>query len=342
MENNSGKRDILIIRLSALGDVAMTIPVIYSFARIYPSLRITVLTRPFFARLFIDRPGNVNVMEADTKGEYRGIRGMALLLRRLSGMHFDYVADLHNVLRAWEIDLAMLLSGAKVAMVDKGRAGRRRLTSGRKAGEKPAAQQDYVSRYADVFARLGYPVKISFRSVFESRIPEPPVQVRPGSVGIAPFARYANKTYPPEKMERVVRMLSAEGIPVYLFGGRGAEQEMLGRWERTVPNCISLAGKFAIEQELAVIARLRLMVTMDSANQHLASLVGTEAVTVWGSTVPECGFLGYSQLYGDAVFAGLPCQPCTIAGSRKCRIGGMPCLNSIEPETVARKIMDRL
>lgn len=110
---------MLIIRLSALGDVAMTIPAIYSLAVRYPDLKIDVVTRPFFARLFLNAPSNVNVIGVDFKKDYKGFRGTLRLLRQLSALKPDYVADLHNVLRSWIIDNWFRLHGKKVVMVDK-------------------------------------------------------------------------------------------------------------------------------------------------------------------------------------------------------------------------------
>jgi len=112
-------KKMLIIRLSALGDVAMTIPVVYSLARQYPSLHIDVVTRPFFARLFINRPDNISIVTADLTGRHKGAAGMARLMRELSKLRPDCVADLHNVLRSWEIDAWMRIRGVRVAMVDK-------------------------------------------------------------------------------------------------------------------------------------------------------------------------------------------------------------------------------
>ena len=67
------KEHILIIRFSALGDVAMTVPVVYSLAKTYPDLRITVLSRGIARTFFEDLAPNVNFMEADIKGEYKGV-----------------------------------------------------------------------------------------------------------------------------------------------------------------------------------------------------------------------------------------------------------------------------
>ena len=91
---------ILVIRFSAMGDVAMTVPVIQSLAKQYPKVRITVLSRPFARPFFEDLAPNVGFMEADIKGEYKGVKGLNALYRRLIAKQFTAIADLHSVLRS--------------------------------------------------------------------------------------------------------------------------------------------------------------------------------------------------------------------------------------------------
>ncbi len=326
--------NMLIVRLSALGDVAMTIPVVYSLARQYPDLRLTVLTSPFFARLFIGAPKNITLLTADTKGEHKGVTGMLRLIKMLSQQGFTSVADLHNVLRSWTIGAFFRLKGVPVAMVDKGRKERRRLLS----HTQTTPSRSYILRYADVFGKLGYPVDVNFRSLFDGvHSPETPVEVAENSIGIAPFARYYNKTYPLPLMKQVAEELTRRGLKVFLFGGRGREKETLDSWERDIPGCVSVAGKYPIEQELAIMSRLDAVISMDSANQHLASLAGTRVVSIWGSTTPACGFTGYGQKEEDALCLNLECQPCTIAGAPRCRLGSLKCMKSLTVDMIVEK-----
>ena len=155
---------ILVIRFSAMGDVAMTVPVIYSLARQYPHVRITVLSRPFARSFFEDLAPNVGFMEADIKGEYKGVTGLNALYRRLIAKQFTAIADLHSVLRSSYLRMRFNLANFKVAHIDKHRSGKRKLvaSSGKKLQQLPSSFQNY----ADVFAQLGYPVKMEFTSIF--------------------------------------------------------------------------------------------------------------------------------------------------------------------------------
>lgn len=305
----------------------MTLPVIYSVARQYPSLRLTVVTRPFFRRLFVDAPPNITFIDF-TADNFSNLLGFIATLRK---QHFTAVADLHDVIRTRAIRMALHMGNIPVETVNKDRRARKRLTD----NKERTFQTNYVDRYADVFRRLGYPVTVNFKSLFASDEPR-------HGVGIAPFARYATKTYPPKLMEKVAGELTARGIDVSLFGARGKESDEMQKWVERNSKLNLLAGKLTLEEELRAISRLQLMVSMDSANMHMASLTGTPVVSVWGSTIPQCGFLGYGQSADNTVWLDLECQPCSVAGLAECPIGHYACLERIEPTLIVNKIMSIL
>lgn len=321
---------LLVIRMSALGDVAMTIPVVYSFAKQYPDIQVSVLTQPFFAKLFVDRPDNLTLICFEPNKGVGKIRALCSLLVKLYKEKFSYVADLHNVLRSWIICYILLITGSKVKMVDKNRAERVR------ALQAKTRQKDFISRYCDVFSGLGFPVTIDFKSLF----PNPPqlpqcMGLNYPSIGIAPTARYANKTYPFSLMKELVGHLVKEGFHVYLFGGKN-DIDILNRISDGKAKIV--AGKFDLLQELAIMYHLNLMLTMDSANQHLAALVGTKVLTIWGSTTPECGFSPFMSERKHAIVAACECQPCTIAGADTCKYGTLECMMAISPNIIINKI----
>ena len=143
-------------------------------------------------------------------------------------------------------------------------------------------------------------------------------------------------------MEKVVEMLSHNGR-VVLFGGKGKEEDIMRAWAQKYNNVelardvISSGG--ALAAELDLMRGLDVMLSMDSANMHLASLVGTRVVSVWGATHPYAGFLGWGQRMEDCVQKDLPCRPCSIYGSKPCRYGDFRCLNSITPEEIVRAVL---
>lgn len=350
------RKKLLMIRLSALGDVAMLAPVVKELAAALPELDVTVLSQPFCAPLFRGLGSNVSFMGADIKGEYRGMKGLERLFGELDKMGFDYVADMHGVLRTHYLRMRFRMSGYAVARIDKLRKERKLLTAD---GGKKVMRQLSTSfeKYRRVLRRLpiegidrlgtcaskadGGPV-ITFDSV------DAEVSAMLGSdacqrVGIAPFAAHAGKIYPLEKMERVVELLTARqpGVRIYLFGGGGKEREVMLSWQRRWPSNVVAASPAlrSMERELQLISRLGVMLTMDSANMHLASLVGTRAVSVWGATHPFAGFLGWRQREDDCVQLDMPCRPCSIFGNKPCLRGDFACMNGITPEMIVERVM---
>lgn len=330
------KRKLLIVRNSALGDVAMAIPVVYSLAAAYPKLEICFLTRPAFSRLLINPPANVRVIAADFKDRYKGFGGMMNLLGLLGRENFTDVADFHDILRSWIIDAYLRLRGARVSKVDKDRKHRISLIVDKQE------QRPYIQRYVDVLANLGFEFPLSFKRLDLSGIAAPDIEVRQPAVGVAPFARYETKVYPAGHMRQVLETLCANGCNVYLFGGKGREQEIMEHWARTINGCHNVAGKTSLEQELLLMSDMRCMITMDSANQHLAALAGTRVISVWGGTAPFGGYMAYGQKAADAIYLGLDCQPCSVSGSVSCPRKNMQCLLGIKPQAIADKALQAI
>ena len=323
--------NILVYRLSALGDVAMTIPAIYSCASAWPQHTFHVVTTAFCAQLFIHHPENIKLHPITPPVK------TGRLLAELNHLQIDAVADLHNVLRSWIVDIMFLVKGKKVRMLKKMRSKRKAIMEHRTSTVKP-----YTQRYFDVFERLGLNCSPTFSSLFPVTPPLPVnfAKNQERWIGIAPFARYNNKTYPLEKMQQVVRQLSAQPTTrIFLFGSRGHEATVLKQWESLSPNVLSVAGLFSLKEELALMAHLDVMLSMDSSNMHMASLAGTRVVSVWGSTTPACGFLGWQQSEKDAACLNIPCQPCTIGGSNHCKKETMECLEGLSPEILTKLIL---
>ena len=142
-------------------------------------------------------------------------------------------------------------------------------------------------------------------------------------------------------MEQVVAQLSQqEQTKLFFFGNGPEEEKTINQWCDRYPNCISFIGKTDFNGELRLISHLDAMLCMDSANMHMASLVGTPAVSVWGATSPLAGFLGWQQHMDDCIELQLECRPCSIFGNKPCRYGDYRCMN-IEPRIIAEKIIQK-
>lgn len=341
------KDHLLIIRFSALGDIAMAVPVVASLARQYPDLRITVLSRPFARVLFEGLAPNVGFMGADIKKEYAGLRGMNALYRRLVAKNITAVADFHNILRSNYLRLRFNLGHYHVAHINKHRRGKHRLT--RNNNKVMEQQPTSFHNYLEVLARLGYTVEPTFTSIFPPEgghlrlLPHVIGEKKKFQqwIGIAPFAAHKGKIYPEQNMEKVIVQLIQRhpSCRIFLFGGGGDEKVIIDGWAEKYKNCVNASAVVGgLKNELILMSHLDVMISMDSANMHLASLTATPVVSIWGATHPFAGFMGWHQNPDNAIGLNLPCRPCSVYGNKPCLRGDYACLKNISPEMVLEKV----
>ena len=331
-------KKLLIIRFSALGDIAMTVPVVHDLAVQYPDLEITMLSRPMAAPLFERLPKNVHFIAADLKGRHKGLLGLCRLWRDAHLSDFDYIADFHDVLRTWWLLTEGCLRRKKVAKIDKGRKGKKALT--RQKNKVFEQQATSFERYAKVLEQLGFPIKQQFIKLDYSSFCETQKATNETWIGIAPFAKHPAKVYPMAKMEEVIKALSQrENTTIFLFGGGEEEKRQIAELHAKYPNVQPAQSQQGLKGELALMGQLDVMLSMDSANMHLASLVGTRVVSIWGGTHLYAGFLGWKQNPNDCIQVDLPCRPCSVYGNKPCFRGDYACLNGITPSQIIEKLV---
>ncbi|MBR3783273.1 MAG: glycosyltransferase family 9 protein [Bacteroidales bacterium] len=325
-------KHVLVIRLSALGDVAIMKPVVKAYADANPGVRFTVAGPPMLQPLF---EGMANVSYLGLKKKQSFVR----IYKALDAVGADTVVDLHKVNRVGFAVVLLRLRHLldlhyRIFALRKGRVSRwLYLHHWRRDPRRPQWQ-----RYDDVFRRAGLKRAESGAWRVESGRQLPTTHTPlPTKIGVAPFAQHAGKIWPEERTEALVRMLSERGCEVVLFGSKD-EAPVLERWARHYRGVSSMAGRLPFAEELEVIRGLSLMVSMDSANMHFASAVGVPVVSIWGATHPDFGFYGFGQDRANALCADLPCQPCSAYGSKPCRYGDRRCMAAITPEMVLGKI----
>ena len=340
MNNN---RHLLVIRLSAMGDVAMTVPVLKVLTETYPQLKITVLTRAFFAPLF-NRLENVDVHIADVKDKHKGAAGLWRLYKEIRSIKVDAVADLHNVLRSNILKRFFVFGGIPFVQIDKGRKEKKELTSLKDKVFKPLKSTH--QRYAEVFGKLGYTIDLAlYRALTKMALPKNAATIMGDDfnkwIGLAPFAAFDGKMYPLHLMEQVVEQLSETKMyKIALFGGGDKEKQLLDQWAAKYPLCSTIIGRLTFEEELALISNLDLMLSMDSGNAHLAAIFGIPTITLWGVTHPYAGFPPFGQDPSHAILSDrekYPLIPTSIYGN-KFPTGYEAVMETIDPSEVTKKV----
>ena len=338
---------ILVIRLSALGDVAMTVPVLRLVVQTHPDVKLTVVSRRIHEPLFTDIP-NVHFLEADVYGKHKGLLGLLKLAKEAKLLGIDAVADLHNVIRSKNITRFLRIQGIRSVTIDKGRAEKRKLVNAKGMGL--IKLKSTHQRYADVFERLELPIDLSI-GIFPDRKPLNPrlyalIGAAPKKcIGIAPFAAYKGKMYPLKMMKEVLTHLEETQLyRVLLFGGGKEEIEQLKELESQFSSVTNVGGALTFTEELDLISNLDLMISMDSANGHLAAIYGIPVITLWGVTHPYAGFIPYQQPDENQLMSDrnqYPFIPTSVYGN-KYPLDYEDVMQTIETKTVLDKILELL
>ncbi len=295
------KKKIMVFRFSAMGDVAMTVPVIKALTEQNSEVKVQVVSRPFFAPFFTSLE-NVEFIPADFKTEYKGFLGLIKLFGKLKNYYPDAIADLHDVLRTKVLRNLFGISGKQVVSINKGRKEKKALT--RKKNKIFKTLKSTHERYADVFRKLGY--KVDLQNTQPLSQPEMSSQLAlfmqtfEGNkiIGIAPFAAHRGKQYPLEKIKKTIEILLEKdpGLNIVLIGGGKEEKKKLDELEKINRNrIVNITGIFSFEEELQLISRLDKLLSMDSGNAHIAALFGVPVITIWGATHPYAGFAPFGQ-----------------------------------------------
>ncbi len=332
------------MRLSAMGDVAMTVPVLRVFNAKYPNVKIIVISTPLFQPLFNDLP-NVTFLSFDKKGKHKGFLGLFRLFLELRKSKIDAFADLHNVLRSKVIRGLFALSGKKVAFTNKGRKEKKEVTRAVNKIFRPLPT--VFERHAKVFEKLGFPINLlnpTFldKSKLSSELLAVVGPKNEKWIGIAPFAQHDSKVYPLDLMKKVIDQLGENpDHKILLFGGGNKEIEALEILSKSRNNVISVAGKFKFKQEIQLISNLDVMLSMDSGNGHIAAILGVKTITLWGATHPYLGFSPFNQPEENSLVSDrnlYPKLPTSIYGNKKVE-GYQDAMRTILPESVVENVV---
>ena len=323
-----------------MGEVAMTSPIVANMSKTFPDEKITVLTEDRLSQLFEDIP-QVRVEGINLRTD-NGLIRMFGIYQKLKKQNFDRVIDLQDNIRSKILIRLFLMKHLPCYVVKDGKKEKKKLVS----GENRIQMKTTMERYWEVFQRAGLP--FSFPDKPERRTMPVPYSIsvitgekRGRWYGIAPFAKYKGKTYPPDKAKKLIGMLTENNNDrVFIFCGaeekRAAEKLTAG-----FPNAVTVFGKVSLKGEIELMSNLDVLVSTDSAAMHLASLAGTRVVSVWGATHRYAGFLGWGQDEEDAVELEMECRPCSVYGNRRCHNGDYPCIKDIEPEMIYDRIMKK-
>lgn len=338
---------ILVIRLSALGDVAISVPLVNALAEQYPEHEFLMVSKLAMSGLFENAPSNVRFKTAELYDRHKGTWGMYKLFRDIGAKNVDVICDLHDVIRTRMLCFFFRLHHIPVFSIDKERVEKRRLT--RRRNKIVKQLKSSFERFRSVFASAGFSLDyFDFRpNMSPSAANLPIVEAEFGTkqtkwLGFAPFARHQGKIYPLNLSEEVLAHFATDPrYTVFIFGRGDEEISLMKVWKKkysllVLPDCKGL------REEIRLMSCLDLMYAMDSANMHLSSIAHTPVVSIWGATHSFAGFYGLFQSERLIIQTNLACRPCSVFGNKPCYRKDYACMNQISPDTIIDRIQKEL
>ena len=316
----------------------MTVPIIRLVKRRSPSTKISILTKPSYIEIFREFK-EANIISIDLKGKHKGLFGLVKLYYELKQLGVDVVIDLHGVLRT---NFLKLLWGKNFYQIEKGRKEKENLINRKHFQQLKTTHQRYLDVFNNIkynlsFSKIEFPKKSNLsRHAITSKI-----DFSKKLIGIAPFAKHKAKTYSLEQMKEVIGSISKE-YTILLFGGGKNESKQLKIISEENKKVFSLAEEFSLSDQLDFISNLDLMISMDSANGHLAAMYGVKVLTIWGVTHPYAGFAPFNQSSKYSILVDkntYPKIPTSIYGNKSPE-EYKQAINSIAPEEIIKKIQE--
>lgn len=316
----------LVIQTSFLGDMVLTTPLLVALAE---TDDVTVVGTPSAGLLLANHPAVRRIISYDKRRADAGVGGFLRLARQLRGEQFDRALMAQGSARSGGLALA---AGIRQRIGFDSSAGRAFYTT-----RVPYVENEH---HANRLLRLGgfvdrparprlYPSEAERRAVdaLLAGAPEPLFAVAPGSV-------WPTKRWP--EFDVLARMLARRGRVVIV--GAQADRELANAIRDASPESIDATGKLSLLASAELIRRCAVLITNDSAPQHLASAMNTPTVTIFGPTVPEFGFGPLADRATTVGLDTLPCRPCDKHGPVACPLTHWKCMTDVSATMVLEAI----
>jgi ADP-heptose:LPS heptosyltransferase len=325
----------LIIRLSSIGDIVLTTPVVRCLKKQVVTAEVHFLTKAAFAPFLTTNPYIDKVHTVQDNLEE--------VIGTLQQEDFDYVIDLHHNLRTLKIKKAL---GKKSYAFNKlniekwlyVNSLRRTLPDGHIVDRYLATIESFGVQHDGGGLDFFIPEK---DRVHESDIP---ASHHAGYVGVVIGAALDTKKLPLHKLQE---LCAAIDHPVILLGGK-EDREAGDAIAAADPHKIyNACGKFSINESADLVRRAKVIISHDTGLMHIAAAFNKPIISVWGNTVPEFGMYPYYPSRSNKPFDivevdNLRCRPCSKIGYKKCPLGHFKCMELISTDTILTRLRQRL
>ncbi len=319
MEKQKSIKNILVIRLSSLGDVLLTTPVIRALKKKHPDSEIDFLVKPQFSDVLKFNPYIKELILYNTND----VKGT---IKKLKEKKYDLCVDLQNNLRSKKI--------------------RRKLKTEEAVFTKPTFEKFMLVHFKKNYFGGIFPIPFRYAQAVKNLtldgkgldlfLPEKiETAIEPSKkrIGFCPGAKHFTKRYPPEYYSELGRLLSEAGFEIVIFGGKD-DLNICNEVAKEIPGSINLCNSNELFKTAANIKLCTAVVCNDSGLMHVASAVGTPVIAIFGSTVKEFGFVPFGVKNIILENNNLTCRPCTHIGRAECKKGHFDCMRKLTPKFV--------
>jgi heptosyltransferase-2 len=332
-------RKILVIRMSSIGDIILTTPLVRVLRAMFPEAQIDFLVKKEFSPVIQHNPNVSNVIAFDKAG---GFSGLLQLRKKLKGEHYDWCIDLHGSLRSRFLRHTIFFrerSTYSKQVFNRFMLIRFRRNLYREV--KPTFMRYFESVEAKGLTYDGKGTELYIPGSSRDKVlallsakgfdHEKPLLV------ICPGAAHTNKQWLPERFVAVADHFASQGVFVVLHGG-GKEKELCeGMLKQMKQKAHCLAGQLSLAETAALLGNAACVLTNDSGLMHIAQSQKVPVVAIFGPTTRQLGFFPLPD-NSTVIEASLPCRPCTYKGAETCPEKHFDCMNKIRVEDVVRAV----
>ena len=346
MKNDETKfQKILVLQTAFLGDVIMTTPTVKAIKQVFPDAQIDVLTIPQTAIVFKYNPNVNSTLVFDKKKVLRKLINFWMIIRQLRKANYDLAFSIQGSMTS----SLLLYLGNIPNRIGFARLKQKLLTEPvlHKRGLHIRKRYLYLLKpFVNNFEENSFDTQTEiFWSENESRkageIYSSIYEKDSLLLGIAPGSVWQTKKWPKDYFISVLKMLAKEKIKILFFGGKEEQplcQEII---DKSQADALNFAGSFSVLESAALIKKIDLMITNDSAPLHIANAVQTDVIAIFGPTVKRFGCYPYRE--NDTLLeVDLYCRPCGKHGGHNCPEKHFQCMKEIYPDMVYQTIRKKL
>lgn len=322
-------RKLLIIRLSSLGDILLTTPLLRRIKNQYPEAEIDYVVRPEFKACLEHNP-NISGLLPYKNGKDEILR----LAERIKNGKYELALDLQNNYRSSELTR---YANAPVYRFSKNSIKKFLLVNFKINLLKNALPiPERYSKTLPFLKSSDEGLEFYLRDEDYEKIKK-----ETDLIALCPGARHRTKMWPKEYFIRLGKMLEQNGKKTALIGGQ-SDIELCEELAREIPGAENLCSQNDLYALAKGLMRCSAAVCNDSGMMHLACAVKTPVLAIFGSTVKEFGFTPYQNKSLILENNSLSCRPCSHIGRAACPKGHLECLYKITPSAAYNKLEELL